>query len=42
MTTRVGIDSERRPATLSIDEWLSLLEEWRMVRDAVIAGGDRR
>ena len=42
MTTRVGIDSERRPATLSIDEWLSLLEEWRMVRDAVVAGGDRR
>ena len=32
MTNRAGIDSERRPATLAIDEWLSLLAEWRKIR----------
>ena len=29
MTTAVGIDSERRPATLSIDEWIALAHHWR-------------
>ncbi len=40
MTTRAGIDSERRPATLSIDEWVLLLDEWRKVRETVVAGVD--
>ena len=34
MTTAVGIDSERRPATLSIDEWASLARKWRSVRQS--------
>lgn len=34
ITLLAGIDSERRPATLSIDEWLSLLAEWRVVDEA--------
>ena len=38
MTSRAGVDSERRPATLGIDEWLALLREWRQVRDVVSAG----
>lgn len=38
MTSSAGIDSERRPATLAIEEWLSLLAEWRKVRDAVSTG----
>ena len=38
MTDRAGIDSERRPATLGIEEWLSLLEEWRERRGSVVAG----
>ena len=29
MTADVGIDSERRPATLSIDEWIALARRWR-------------
>lgn len=29
MTAAVGIDSERRPATLSIDEWIALTHYWR-------------
>ena len=29
MTAAVGIDSERRPATLSIDEWIALTHHWR-------------
>lgn len=29
MTSEAGIDSERRPATLSIDEWISLTQQWR-------------
>lgn len=29
MTAMVGIDSERRPATLSIDEWIALTHHWR-------------
>ena len=29
MTAAVGIDSERRPATLSIDEWIALMHHWR-------------
>lgn len=33
MTGRAGIDSERRPATLGVDEWLSLLSEWRVSRE---------
>ncbi len=40
MTERAGIDSERRPATLGIEEWLSLLREWRGVRDLVGASSD--
>ena len=28
ITSSAGIDSERRPATLSIDEWRTLLSEW--------------
>ena len=32
MTSRAGVDSERRPATLGIDEWLSLLAEWREIQ----------
>ena len=32
MTAAVGIDSERRPATLSIDEWTALARQWRDVR----------
>ena len=32
MTVRAGIDSERRPATLSIDEWISLMDVWRSTR----------
>ncbi len=31
-TAAAGIDSERRPATLGIEEWLSLLREWRVIR----------
>ncbi len=31
MTGSVGIDSERRPATLSIDEWVALTRHWRNV-----------
>ena len=31
ITAAVGIDSERRPATLSIDEWTSLAQQWRSV-----------
>ncbi len=34
MTAAVGIDSERRPATLSIDEWTSLARKWRSVRQS--------
>ncbi len=34
LTGRAGIDSERRPATLSVDEWLSLLAQWRAVDEA--------
>lgn len=33
MTQRAEIDSERRPATLGIDEWISLLREWRKMQD---------
>ena len=33
MTAAAGIDSERRPATLSIDEWILLLKEWRVATD---------
>lgn len=33
MTQRAEIDSERRPATLGIDEWVSLLREWRKMQD---------
>lgn len=40
MTERAGIDSERRPATLGIEEWLSLLREWREARDLVGVGSD--
>ncbi len=29
MTAAVGIDSERRPATLGIDEWIVLTHHWR-------------
>lgn len=29
MTAAVRIDSERRPATLSIDEWIALTHHWR-------------
>ena len=29
MTSEAGIDSERRPATLSIDEWISLTRQWQ-------------
>ncbi|MYF79383.1 MAG: hypothetical protein F4180_05795 [Chloroflexi bacterium] len=29
MTAAVGIDSERRPATLGIDEWIALTHHWR-------------
>ena len=29
MTSDAGIDSERRPATLCIDEWLALVHQWR-------------
>ena len=29
LTASAGIDSERRPATLSIDEWKTLLNQWR-------------
>ncbi len=29
MTSDAGIDSERRPATLSIDEWVSLTRQWQ-------------
>ena len=29
MTAAAGIDSERRPATLSIDEWIALAKHWR-------------
>ncbi len=29
MTARAQINSERRPATLSIEEWTALLHEWR-------------
>ena len=29
MTSDAGIDSERRPATLSIEEWVSLTREWQ-------------
>ena len=29
MTGAVGIDSERRPATLSVDEWIALARHWR-------------
>ena len=31
MTGSIGIDSERRPATLSIDEWVALTRHWRNV-----------
>lgn len=31
MTATVGIDSERRPATLSIEEWIALMKQWRSV-----------
>ena len=29
LTAAAGIDSQRRPATLSIDEWLALTQAWR-------------
>ena len=31
MTGSIGIDSERRPATLSIDEWVALTRRWRNI-----------
>ena len=31
MTSDAGIDSERRPATLSIDEWISLTRQWQKI-----------
>ena len=31
MTSDAGIASERRPATLSIDEWISLTRQWQKV-----------
>ena len=30
MTAAAGIDSERRPSTLSIPEWISLMRQWQM------------
>ena len=36
MTATVGIDSERRPATLSIEEWTSLARKWRNIRQSHI------
>lgn len=42
MTAAVGIDSERRPATLSIDEWIALTHRWRNAhqgdRTEIVAG----
>ena len=35
MTARAGIDSERRPATLSIDEWRTLLNQWQRFREPI-------
>ena len=29
MTGSVGIDSERRPSTLSVEEWIALAKQWR-------------
>lgn len=31
MISDAGIDSERRPATLSIDEWISLTRQWQKI-----------
>ena len=35
MIADAGINSERRPATLTIDEWIALTDEWREVSKAV-------
>ncbi len=36
MAASVGIDTTRRPATLSLDEWLSLLSAWRKYEESRI------
>ena len=38
MTSDAGIDSERRPATLSIDEWISLTRQWQKVNGVATSG----
>lgn len=37
MLAEAGIDSQRRPATLSIDEWISLAQQWRIVNGSLAA-----
>ena len=42
MTSDAGIDSERRPATLSIDEWISLTRQWQQSVGVTAAQGSGR